>query len=100
MIKVLMSQPNMTAIEMDAHHFFDYEMMIGKLYNKLEAGTIQRNHVVIVKKNGDSIDMEKREHIDADAVFQNMLKKGQHAGMSERNEFLDELLDKCTRSRL
>jgi hypothetical protein len=46
------------------------------------------------------IEIEKREHIEAGAVVQNMLKKGQHAGMPEQNEFFDELLDKCTMPRL
>jgi hypothetical protein len=91
-IKVLNSQPNVTAIEMDSHHFLDYENMLDKLHRKLEAGTIQRNHVFIVKKNGDSIEIEKREHIYAHAVVQNMLKKGQRAGMPEGNELLNDNL--------
>jgi hypothetical protein len=87
-IKVLNSQPNATAIKMDSHHFLDYEKMLDKLYHKLEAGIIQRKNVFSVKNNGDSIEMEKREHIDADAVFQNLLKKGQQAGTPERKELL------------
>jgi hypothetical protein len=85
-IKVLNSKPNVTANETDSHHFLDYEKMFDKLYHKLEAGAIQRNHVFSVKKNGDSNEMEKIEHIDADA---NMLKKRQRAGMPERNELLN-----------
>jgi hypothetical protein len=100
-IKVLNSQPNVTAIEMDSHHFLDYENMLDKLFHKLEAGTIQQNHVFSVKKNGDSIEMDKRENIDADAVVQNMLKKGQRAGMPERNELLNEhCLQMCARPGL
>jgi hypothetical protein len=100
-IKVMNSQPNVTAIGTDSHHFLDYEKMLDKIYHKLEAGTIQRNHVFSVKKNWDSIGMEKREHIDADTVVQNLLKKGQHAGMPERNELLNErFLEKCAKPGL
>jgi hypothetical protein len=95
-IDVLNSQPNVSAIKTDSHRFLDYENMLNKLDHKLEAVTIQRKHVFSVKKNWDSIETEKREHIDADAVDHNMLKKGQRAGMPKRNELLNEhFLQKC-----
>jgi hypothetical protein len=57
--------------------------------------------VFSVKKNGDSIEMENRKHIDADAVVHNLLKKGQRAGMPERNELLNEhFLENCARPGL
>jgi hypothetical protein len=97
-IKVLDTQPNIKAIATDASHFFKYDNMLDKLYVKLEAGTIKNNHVFIVKKDGDKIMMEKREHKDAETVDdQDILKRGQKAGLPERNEYLSQsYLQQCT----
>jgi hypothetical protein len=97
-IKVLDTQPNVKAIATDSSHFFKYDDMLEKLYVKLEAGTIQKNHVFIVKKDGDKIVMEKREHKDAGTVDdQDLFKRGQKAGLSERNEYLSQsYLEQCT----
>jgi hypothetical protein len=90
-ITVLDTQPNGKAIATDSSHFFKYDDMLDKLYVKLEAGTIQKNHVFIVKKDGDKIVMEKREHKDADTVDdQDLLKRGQKPGLPERNDYLSQ----------
>jgi hypothetical protein len=45
--------------------------------------------------------MENREPIDADGVVQNLIKKGEHAGMPKQNELLNEhFLEKCARPGL
>jgi hypothetical protein len=51
-IKVLNSQSNVKAIEMDSHHFIDYENMIDKIYNKLEDGTIQQTMCLVSRIMG------------------------------------------------
>jgi hypothetical protein len=65
---------------------------------KLEAGTIQKKHIFIVKKDGDKIVMEKREYKDAETVDdQDLLKRGQKSGLSERNEYISQsYLEQCT----
>jgi hypothetical protein len=101
-IKVLDTQPNIKAIATDSSHLFKYDDMIDKLYVKLEAGTIQNNHVFIVKKDGDRIMMEKQEHKDAETVDdQDLLKRGQKAGLPEINEYLSQsYLQQCNRPGL
>jgi hypothetical protein len=102
LIEVLDTQPNNNAIATDSSHFFKYDDMLYKLYVNLEAVAIQKNHVFIVKKDGDKIEMEKREHKDAETVDdQDLLKRGQKAGLPERNEYLSQsYLDQCTRPGL
>jgi hypothetical protein len=63
-IKVLDTQPNVKAIATDSSHLFKYDEMLDNLCLKLEAGTIQKNHFFIVKKDGYKTVMEKREHTD------------------------------------
>jgi hypothetical protein len=55
-----------------------------------------------VKKDGDKIVMEKREHKDTETIDdQDLLKRGQKAGLPERNEYLSQsYLDQCTHTGL
>jgi hypothetical protein len=65
--------------------------MLDKLYLKLEAGTTQKNHVFIVKNDGDKIVMDA-EMVDD----QDLLKRGQKAGLPERHEYLSQsYLEQC-----
>jgi hypothetical protein len=50
-IKVLDTHQNAKAIATDLSHFFKYDDMLEELYLNLEMGTIQKNHVFIVKRD-------------------------------------------------
>jgi hypothetical protein len=64
--------------------------MLDKLYAKLDTGTIQKNHVFIVKKDGKKLVMG-----DAEIVTQDILKRGQQVGLPERDEYLSSSFSIC-----
>jgi hypothetical protein len=84
-LDVLHIQPNITAIPTDAGMFLRYEEMIDKIYNKLDAGTIEKNYVFTVKKDGKKLVTEKRIPRDAEIVTQDLVMRGQ---LPERNEYI------------
>jgi hypothetical protein len=57
--------------------FFKYDESMDKLYTKLDAGTITKNHVFTLRKNGENLKMEKREDRDGEIEYQTLLQRGQ-----------------------
>jgi hypothetical protein len=101
-VQVLESHPYVTCICTDTTIFFKHGEALDKLYTKLDAGTITKNHVFTVRKNDEHLKIEKREDRDAEMEYQNLLRRGKLlVGDPARNEYLaDSFLSHCDRPGL